>query len=259
MTAPPPAQTPAHAGAALLTANRRRARLRRILLWIVVPVGLVALLLPARIVSMYAFAHDAIIAYVAGDYAGATAAARAQGAFNPFQPYASPYNAGTGLTEAGDLAGGRSEFERALPLAQGLESCAVRVNLALTIERQGDQALRDGDPAGATQLFGEALAVVAETPRECRSEEADAQSPDPERSLEESLDDLEERLKEKQQPPPEQEQPDPEEQEEEPQEEPQPSEDQLGELEDRLTQGEGERQQLQDEDGQSGSGTDRPW
>ncbi|WP_203136873.1 hypothetical protein [Microbacterium sp. JZ31] len=240
---------------ALLAANRRRARLRRILLWIAVPLAVLALLVPVKIASMYAFAHRAITSHVVGDFAGAIAAAQGQEIANGFEPYKAPYNAGVGLASAGDLAGGRAKFEEALPLAPGLEACAVHINLGITIERMGDRARQDGDPVTAERLYGEALTVVAETPEECRSEQADEQSPDPQRSSRESIDGIEERLREKQQPEP---SPEPAPEPSQPPEEPRPSEDELQELEEKLRQGDGERQQ-QGEEESSSPETDRPW
>ncbi|MFL0410160.1 hypothetical protein ACH0AH_03180 [Microbacterium paludicola] len=242
----------------LIAGNRRRARLRRILLLIAVPLCVIAMLVPVKIASMYAFAHRAITSYVAGDFAGSAAAAQGQGFVNWFEPYKAPYNLGDALAGAGDLAGARARFEEALPLAPGLEACAVHINLGITIERMGDQAREAGDPVAAEQLYGEALQVVADTPDECGAEEADEQSPDPERSSGQSIDELEERLKQKQHPPQPQPSPSPSEDPQEGQE-PKPSDEQLEDLEEKLQQGDGERQQYQGDDGQSGSGTDKPW
>lgn len=242
--------------AALLAANRRRRRIRR---WIAIgtlPLTLAALLFVGKLLSMYAFAHQAITAYVVDDYAGSEASARGQEFLNWFEPYKAPFNVGTALGAAEQLPDARAKLEEALELAHGLEVCDVRINLALVIERQGDAARADGDGAGAAAFYGEALTVTLETPDECRSEEAQQQSSDPQRDMEKSLDDTEDRLKQKQQ---EQEQPPPP-QEEQPQEEkPQPSEDKLQDLQDKLEQGTQERDQQQNGDDPGGSGTDKPW
>ncbi|MER7797256.1 tetratricopeptide repeat protein [Microbacterium sp. NPDC096154] len=253
--APDPATLPESPGAALLAANRRRARTRRVLLWIAVPLAVIALLGPVKIASMYAFAHRSITAYVAGDYAGAVAAAHGQQPLNWFEPYKAPYNLGDGLAMSGDLAAARAQFERALPLASGLEACAVHINLGITIERMGDQARAEGDVVGAEQLYGEALTVVAETPEECRSEEADDESPDPQRDTGQSLDDLEGRLKDKQRPQP---SPTPT-PSPDPSQPDQPSGEQLEDLEQKLQEGEGERQQYQGGGEPAGPETDKPW
>ncbi|MFJ2551677.1 hypothetical protein [Microbacterium sp. NPDC087591] len=242
--------------AALLAANRRRRRIRR---WIAIgtlPLTLAALLFVGKLLSMYAFAHQAITAYVVDDYAGSEASARGQEFLNWFEPYKAPFNVGTALGAAEQLPEARAKLEEALELAHGLEVCGVRINLALVIERQGDAARTDGDGASAAAFYGEALTVTLETPDECNSEEAQQQSSDPQRDMEKSLDDTEDRLKQKQQ---EQEQPPPP-QEEQPQEEkPQPSDDKLQDLQDKLEQGTQERDQQQNGDDPGGSGTDKPW
>ena len=242
----PDAQTPAElraaAASALLASNRRRRRIR---LWIglgTLPLTLAALLFVGKLLSMYAFAHQSISAYVADDYAGAESAARGQEFLNGFEPYKAPFNVGTALAGAEKLPESRAEFEESLSLATGLEVCSVRINLAIVIERMGDAARRDGDGAAAAELYGEALTVTTEMPAECDSDEAQEQSSDPDRDMQQSREDLEDRLKQKQQ----NEQPPPEEEQEQ---EPQPSDEKLEELEDKLEQGTQERDQQQGDDG----------
>ncbi|MEJ1922605.1 hypothetical protein [Microbacterium sp. KHB019] len=254
MTAP----TQADAAAALLAANRRRRSIRR---WIAIgtlPLTLTALLVVGKVLSMYGFAHQAISTYVVADYSGSTAAAQGQEFLNWFEPFKAPYNIGTALAGAEELDGARAKLEEALPLASGLEVCAVRVNLALVIERQGDAARDAGDGEAAAQLYGEGLVVTAETPEECSSDEAEQQSPDPQRDMSETLDELENRLQEKQQQSRQngEENPDQGEEQEQPSG---PGQDKLDELQDKLDQGAEEREQnMGDEDG-PGGGTDKPW
>lgn len=247
--------TDAHdAAAALIRANRRRRRVRR---WVAIgtlPLTLAALLLVGKVLSMYALAHQAVTAYVVDDYAGSEAAARGQEFLNVFEPYKAPYNVGTALAGADELPDARAKLEEALGLASGLEVCAVRVNLSLVVERLGDAARAEGDGPGAAALYGEALTITIETPAECRSEEAQNQSPDPERDMSDSLDDAEDRLKQKQQEQEQQQQPE----DQQGEEQPQPSEDKLDDLQEKLEQGTQERDQRPgDEPG--GSGTDKPW
>ena len=250
----------ADAAAALLAVNRRRRRIRRWVAIATLPLTLAALLLVVKLLSMYAFAHTSISTFVSGAYAESESAARGQDIANWFEPFAAPYNIGTALGGADELGASRTELERALPLAQGLQVCPVLINLSLVVERQGDAAQADGDAARAAELYGEALEITVETPEECRSEAAQQQSPQPNRDMSDTLDENQRRQQEKQrqsqQPPPEQpQQPDQGEQGETPQ-------DKLDDIEDRLNQGAQEREdQLgggQGDDG-SGGGTDRPW
>ena len=243
------------AAAALLASNRRRRRIR---FWVAVgtlPLTLASLLFVGKLLSMYAFAHQAITSYVIDDYSGSESAARGQEFLNWFEPYKAPYNVGTALGAAEQLPEAQAKLEEALGLARGLEVCAVRVNLALVLERRGDAARAEGDGVAATDLYGQSLTVTLDTPEECNSEDAQDQSPDPDRDMSESLDELRERLQQKQQ----QEQPPPPEDQEPEQPEPQPSEDKLEDLEDKLEQGTQERDQQQDGDDPGGTGTEKPW
>ena len=245
--------------AALLASNRRRRSIRRWVAIATLPLTLAALLFVGKVLSMYAYAHQAITTYVVGDYSGSTTAAESQELLNWFEQYKAPYNVGTALAGAEDLDGARAKLEEALTLAQGLEVCAVRVNLAIVIERQGDAAVTSGDGAAAAELYAEGLLITAETPEECNSEQADSQSPDPDRSMSETLEDLEDRLQEKQQQ--NQQQPPPGGDEGDEQEQPStPDQDKLDELQKRLEQGAEEREQNQQSDEEGpGGGTDKPW
>lgn len=261
MTAP----TQAEAAAALLAANRRRRRIRR---WIAIgtlPLTLAALLFVGKLLSMYAFAHHSISSFVAGGYAESEASARGQDVLNWFEPFKAPYNIGTALAGYEQLDEARAELERALPLAQGLDVCYVRINLSLVIERMGDAAQADGDGLKAAELYGEALEITIETPEECDSDSAQDESPDPNRDMSDTLDDNQQRQQQKQQNSQQQQQPDQGEGEGQPeqgeQEQPQqPSQSDLDDIEERLNQGDREReQQLGGDDEGGGGGTDRPW
>jgi hypothetical protein len=239
----------------LLRANRRRRLARRVILIVAVPFVIATLGLCGKLLGMYAFAHQSSAAYAAGDYAGTAQAARGQLPLNWFEPYKAPFNLGVGLADAGDLVGARAAFETSLGLAHGLEQCAVRVNLAIVLERTGDAALRDGDAAAAAKAWQEALVVSQDAPEDCRSEAADDASPDPDpdRDLGETMDEQQQRLREKledgtgQQNQPEQ----PE------QDAPDPSD--LDGIQDQLEQGAQDRDEHDAGDGDGGPGTDRPW
>lgn len=238
--------------AAVLGRNRRRRRAR---LWIAVgtlPLTLAALALVVKLLSMVVFAQVAVTAYAAGDPAGTAQAARGQDWANWFEPYKAHYNAGVGLAASGALGEARTEFERALDLAEGLDACAVRFNLALTIEWIGDAADSSGDAAGAATAYTEALETITGMPDECRTPEADEASPDPDRTLADDADESERRLREKLQPPP----PTGGEGEGD---QPGPSESDLDELQRQLQEGTQDRDALDDDGGGGGPEVDKPW
>jgi len=245
---------------ALLAANRRRRRIRRWIAICSVPLVIAGLVLVAKLLSMYAFAHQSISAYVTGDYAGSEAAAHGQSWWNVFEPYKAPFNAGTALAGADRLPEARSELEEALELANGLEVCDVRINLAIVVERMGDAEQAGGDAAKAAELYGEALEITVDTPKECDSEQAQQQSSDPSRDMGDTLDDLKDRLQQKQQQG--QQQPDQGQGGDE-QTQQQPDQGKLDDIEGKLGQGQQDREdQLgggSDGDEGAGSGTDKPW
>lgn len=243
--------------ATLLHANRTRRRVRRILLLVSLPFLLAALAFCGKVLSMYAFAHQAASSYANGEFAATAQAARGQLLLNWFESYKAPFNLGVGLADAGDLAGARIAFEDSLGLATGLEQCAVRINLAIVHERTGDLALLAGDRIAAVAAWQEAVFVLQEAPEECDFPEAAEQTPDPSRTPGEEMDEQEERLREKLEDSAE----DPQPQDPNAPEQPQgPDDTELDELKDQLEQG-AEDRQSHDQGGSEGDGggTDRPW
>jgi hypothetical protein len=256
---------PDAAAHALLAANRRRRAARRWIAWGSLPLILVALLFVGKLVSLYAFAYQSITAYVAGDYTGSVSAARNLDPANWFEPYKAPFDQGVGLAESGKLAAGQKKFEESLKLAHGLEVCAVRFNLALVLEREGDAAADKQDHVTALEFYARALQVNAERPKECDSKQAQEQSPDPQRDMGQSNKDQKDRLQQKQQDQQQQQNSDQQDpQKQDPQQPPQPQQPDQGkldELQKKLQQGEQERQQNQQDGTDDGgsSGTDKPW
>lgn len=234
----------------------RRRRVRRIALIAAAVLLLPVLAFGGKVLSMYAFAYSASAAYVAGDFPGTVQAAHGQEPVNVFESYKAPYNVGVGLAASGDLAGARASFEDALELAPALEQCAVRVNLAIVIERTGDAALVVGDRAAAVAAWKEALLVMREAPAGCRTPEADEVSPDPDQNMADTVDEEVRRLLEKLRdptggttPPPQ----DPEDPET-------PDASDLEDLQEQLDQGAEEREEYESGGDDGGtSGTDRPW
>ncbi len=78
---------------------------------------------------------------------------------NVYDREAPSFNRGVAWFTDGELARARAEFENALDLARGADRCRVVVNLALTIEAQGD-ALVEVDPHGSQALYGEAKGIA---------------------------------------------------------------------------------------------------
>lgn len=261
----------------LLKKNRRRRRARKWIGFSAIPLVLIAALLVLKLLSMYVFAHQSIRAFVATDFEGTVSAAEWQGVANRFEPYKAHYNRGTGLAELGELDKAKAALEEALPLASGLDVCAVRYNLATVVERQGDRETGAGNIEKGQELYRNALEILSLVPKECGTSEADAASPDHQRPMKESLDELVRRIMEKliqesqnkdqkqnqdEQPPQDpknqnegEQNPKPNKQDEE------PNNSQLDEIEKKLQDGAQQRQDREQgkSDGGAGGGTDKPW
>lgn len=230
-------------------AERRRAarQRKRLMLW-AIPFALVALLLAIKFLSMSIIASNTVSAYREGDYERALNSAQQQKIVNIVERWKAPYNTGTSYLQLGFNDEARAELESALPLANPIEQCVIRANLAIAIERQGDALLQAGDRDGAVALWREALAVLEQADPAC------GQSASKE-SQEESY----QRIRSKIEPPSSSEEgpnPDPgtsDGQDEQTQQD-------LQQLEEQVQENQNDRQdQMEEETGGGQDGTDRPW
>lgn len=147
-----------------LSARRRR---RRLLAWSAVPALVVVAV--ATVLIGRALATDRGIAAVPSSTFDRGRATEAVTWFdrsewiNLYDREGPSFNRGVAWFASGDLARARAEFEAALDLAGGSARCRVLVNLALTVEAQGD-ALAEPDPHGSQALYAEAKGIAQGNP-----------------------------------------------------------------------------------------------
>lgn len=225
-----------------------------------IPVAAVAALLSGALLAHPVVTHWGVTAYQDEAFISAANRFAYMETVNPYESYRAPFNRGTSLMQAGQLAEARGPLSEALEAAPEQESCQVRFNLVLTIERQGDAAVRELNPTTAVLLYQEAIALIDEDgcdrppTQEERERLAEARA-----RIEEKL----EQLQPDGEPPPPDQNPEPEEppededgeedeeddggsQPEEPQE-PSDLEDRLDELQDRNQDSGRSQQDLRDE------------
>lgn len=147
----------------------RKARLhrRRTLLLRSAPVVLAAVLLGVKLLSLPVSSGQAAAAYGAKDAGGTLGAARAMGLPNLVERWKPHFAEGDGHVLQGDFEQAREQFAQALELVPAGESCKVRVNLVLSLEKLGEARQKAGDPASAMELFAEGSETVAQAPRDC--------------------------------------------------------------------------------------------
>lgn len=139
---------------------------RRLLLWSA-PVMLLAVLLAVKLLSLPLLAGQSATSFAANQGDGTLRAAHGLGTLNVVERYKAPFALGDGYVLKGDFAQARSSFAAALVLAPAAESCKVRVNLVLSLERLGDARAEAGDPASALAFYQEGSAMVGDAPQGC--------------------------------------------------------------------------------------------
>ena len=106
--------------------------------------------------------------FEAGSYTAAQESADRFLDMSPFERHKGHFAAGTALAGDGALDDAETELETALSTAPARDQCAVRVNLALVQEGQGD-AFRDADDVDAADdRYDAARTTLTEAPEECR-------------------------------------------------------------------------------------------
>ena len=159
------------------TPQARASRLRmrkRLALWSL-PFVLALALVATKLLTMVALGDEAVRAYASGNVTGTENAGQRLEFLNLIEPHKAPFARGDARVLAGDYDGARAAFEEALALAprDSRESCQIRVNLALSLEKLGQAAQTAGQADRAKQYFDRVQQVVNEAPPGCF--EGDAQ------------------------------------------------------------------------------------
>jgi hypothetical protein len=153
-----------------------RLKLRRRLLLFSAPVVIVMLLAAVKMISVVIAGNSAQSHYAAGDVSGLRADVSTLRILNVIEPDKALFAAGTLAVLEGRLDQADAQFSQLL--ARTDQSCAIRVNLELVRERQGDLAAWEGSPDQARTSYGSALDLVERAPGGCFAGNTD---PDAER------------------------------------------------------------------------------
>ncbi len=159
------------------TAEARAARLRlrkRLVVWSL-PFVVVLALVATKLLTMVALGDEALQSYTAGNVTGTEDAAKRLEFLNLIEAHKAPFARGDARVLAGDYEGSRAAFEESLALApkDSRDTCRIRVNLSLSLEKLGQAAQGAGHADQAKQYFDRVQQVVNEAPPGCF--EGDAQ------------------------------------------------------------------------------------
>lgn len=156
-------------------AKRARLALRRRLITFSIPVVLVVLVVAIKLLVMGAASQRALAGFHANDPDAVHRAADTMSIVNVIEAHKAPFARGDAWVLAGDLEQARASFEEALALAPGdsVDSCQIRVNLALALEKLGDAAKAAGQDDKARDYWRQVVAVTDATPPVCSRPQAD--------------------------------------------------------------------------------------
>jgi len=149
------------------TERAARVRLRRRLMVLSAIPALAALLIAAKLISVVVIGQSA-----QRDFdAGATGALRQDVSLlqilDVVQPDITQFTAGALAVLDDQLPAADAQFSDALTHAPPQRACALRINLELVRERQGDVAAWEGRLDDARERYGSALAVVDDAAPGC--------------------------------------------------------------------------------------------
>ncbi len=158
-----------------LAAKQARLRLRRQLVSWSIPVVAVILVVAVKLLVMSAAAQRAVDGFYANSADAVHQAADTMGFVNVVERHKAPFARGDAWVLAGDFDQARAAFEEALQLApaDSVDSCQIRVNLALSLEKLGDAAKQAGDEATARERWQRVVDVTAAAPPGCFDPPAD--------------------------------------------------------------------------------------
>ncbi|MHA7304758.1 hypothetical protein ACX80E_05860 [Arthrobacter sp. TMN-49] len=150
-----------------------RLRRRRKLLLASAPVALVTVVVALKLLSLPISAAQAENSYAGGQADGTLKAGQAMGVLNMVERYKAHFAQGDGFVLRGDFLKAREQFVAALELVPANESCKVRVNLVLSLEKLGESKEQAGDPASAKALYAQGREVIAQAPPDCFAPESE--------------------------------------------------------------------------------------
>src|SRR5690606_16684346 len=169
---PPAAESPApgtgspgESEPASASPRRRRFRPRRA---IIAGIALVLLLFAGWTGITYWQLVSASNSFDEGDFAASEAAGHRFLEMSPFEAHKGHFAIGTARAADGDLDTAHSELETALSTAPPADECAVRINLALVQETQGNDFRDSEDTDAANERYDAATATLTNAPEECR-------------------------------------------------------------------------------------------
>ncbi len=140
---------------------RRLVRgVRGTLLLAFLPMAVLLLVFAVKVLVMLGANDAGRDAYADGRYVDSASQFERNRKGDVLEDWVASYNRGTAMYRLGRYAEARADLERALARVPKQQECLVRLNLALTLEAQGDELRTQQRAAEAQQLYAQARTVL---------------------------------------------------------------------------------------------------
>ncbi|MDO4773774.1 MAG: hypothetical protein Q4A37_01460 [Candidatus Saccharibacteria bacterium] len=144
-----------------------RLRHRKRLLLYSAPLCFVALVVSLKFIAIATFSSLAHANYHHSQFQAAANLLQPLHIANWFEPYKAPFNHGNALFKKSDFHGAEAMYRKALETVPAKHECNVRINLALSLERLGDQAVQDKQLDKAILHYDQVKAVIRDGQDSC--------------------------------------------------------------------------------------------
>lgn len=146
--------------------KNRLAKRKRLLLFSL-PLVVIALLFSLKFLSIAICSSISAESFKKGQYAASSDWLNPLLFLNVFEPYKVHYNKGNALYKLAKFEDAENHYRHALETVPIENECAVRVNLALSIEAQADVKISSKDYDGAVILYDKVKAVINDSQQNC--------------------------------------------------------------------------------------------
>ncbi|MGB2787318.1 MAG: tetratricopeptide repeat protein [Candidatus Saccharimonadaceae bacterium] len=147
--------------------EKNRLAKRRKLLLFSLPIVVIALLFSLKFLSIAVCAGFSADSFKKGQYTASSDWLNPLLFLNVFEPYKVHHNKGNALYKLGKFEEAEAQYRRALETVPVDGECAVRVNLALSLEAQADTKASNKDFDAAVILYDKVKAVINDSQQNC--------------------------------------------------------------------------------------------
>jgi len=156
---------------------------------VIAPAILFVAFFATKVLSMNYFAHNASTSFIEEEYTTSQQNGDRQKLLNFFEPWIAYYNSGTSLLALGAYQEATADLGMSLSLTDDpMIQCDIRANLAIALERAGDEYAIDDNFDLAQSSFDKSREVLDAADESCLDDQSDPDSSESIEGTQERLD-----------------------------------------------------------------------